>query len=92
MSTPNHTIFNPGVGARYEKLMAKARTVNLERNDMDRVNGFASPGAGPLDLYLRNCISAITAGLSTGDWPCVAEGLDMLQQAELKVRRVETTL
>jgi hypothetical protein len=77
-------------GECYIKSMELARKTNAIRDEVDRSAGFAAPGDTPsMSLFLRNAIMAIVVGVETKDWPCVCEGLDMLQQAELKVRTSE---
>lgn len=80
-------IYDCGAGhPRYERLMNRARKVNKSRDCDDHKTGFAAPSDCDLPSHLRNAISAITAGLQGGDWNCIAEGLDMLQLAELRSR------
>jgi hypothetical protein len=81
--------FSPGASKRYRRLLAKARQTNARRDADDREGGKAgAPGDCPLDLHLRTAISALAAGMDAGDWDCVAEGLAMLQDAELRARLV----
>lgn len=86
-ATMTNNIFDPGHSDSYQKVMKKARRTNKQRDRTDKANGFASPGDGTLDQFLRNAISAIVCGLEMAEWSCVAEGLDMLQQAELRSRQ-----
>lgn len=79
--------FDVGQSATYEWLMAKARATNRERDKIDEANSGSVPLDEPLDQILRVVISAITAGIDTQSWHCVAEGLDMLQQAEVRARK-----
>lgn len=79
-------LFEPGRGRRYRILMKRARRTNEQRDLADRSNGFAAPSDGPPAVFLRNAISAITCGIETEDWSSVAEGLDMLQKAEVTAR------
>lgn len=79
-------IFDPGQSTKYKALMATARKVNGERDQIDRKHGELAPKDGENAEYLRNAISAIVAGIETADWNCVCEGLDMVQQTELRFR------
>lgn len=69
-----------------ERLMQDARNTNHNRDLVDRKNGFAAPGDTTIDLHLRTAISAISTGVNMRDWTCVAEGLAMLQDAEVRAR------
>ena len=63
----------------YDRLMKRARQTNDRRDAVDRTVGFGTPlDCGPLEA-LRTVDSALEAGIKTGDWNCVAEGLDMLR-------------
>lgn len=66
------------------RLIEEARRTNIERDAEDREHGFAAPGAGPY-LLLQTALTAIEAGILTGDWPCVAEGYVMLQDFTRKL-------
>jgi hypothetical protein len=79
-----------------ERLLAKARKVNAERDIIDRKNGFATPHDSGLAEWLRTIMTAIASGLSTlskdetgGSIMCIIEGLAMLQDAELVVRNLQ---
>jgi hypothetical protein len=37
-------------------------------------------------MELRTICLALEAGMRTGDWSCIAEGLVMLQDAERRIR------
>jgi hypothetical protein len=78
--------YEPIHGDTYDRLMKKARRTNQERDWSERKSGWTAPGDGDLAEHLRDAICAIAAGLNSGDWPAVAEGLDMLQQAEVRAR------
>jgi hypothetical protein len=80
-------IFDPGHSQKYKEKMEVARKVNAERDQADRKAGVAAPSDTTDAAFLRNAISAIVAGVEVADWNCVCEGLDMLQQAELKIRK-----
>lgn len=73
--------------------MQKARETNLKRDKIDKRSGMLSPPDAPLDLHARISIEAIVTGLSTlngGDQEaidCIAKGLSMLQDIELKLRK-----
>lgn len=69
-----------------KRLMKKARVTNRKRDAADRRAGFAAPGDVTTDGWLRNAITAISCGIDGKDWTAVAEGLDMLQNAEVRVR------
>lgn len=71
---------------QYSKLMKAARITNRRMDSVDRKAGFAAPGDCDLTLQLRTAMSAIECGIKTGDWSAVAEGLDILQRAEEKLR------
>jgi hypothetical protein len=79
-------VFDCGGGENYRRLIQAARRTNAERDAQDREVGSAAPEDCSLDLHLWTAVSAITAGIQTEDWSCVAEGLAMLQDAELRVR------
>jgi hypothetical protein len=72
----------PTDNPRVIKLVEKARKVNAGRDRMDS----CPPSHCPLDVELRTVISALSCGISTHDWDCIAEGLAMIQDAEMKVR------
>lgn len=82
-------VFHCSENPEYLALIRKAEQTNRERDAIDRKAGFASPLDTNCSACLRVVISAITAGINMRDWDCVAEGLDMLQHAELKIRLVE---
>lgn len=65
-----------------EALLAKARKTNAER---DKVDG--GENRLPLDVALRTAIMALCVGLNRRDWETVAEGLALLQDAELRARK-----
>ena len=66
------------ISGRAQKLLAKAEATNARRDAMDRANGFGSPLDGPAEVTYQTVISALVAGLQTGDWDCVAEGTAIL--------------
>lgn len=80
------------------KLIAEARERNAERDGFDRSTGFAAPPDCGIDGLLRTAVSAICSGIATrkrtpeSSWECVAEGLAMLQDAELLLRRTPRPL
>ena len=78
--------FEPTDNERCRKLLAGAREANAKRDKIERDVGFAAPPDTPLDLHLRTAISAIVCGIITEDWVPVAEGLAMLQDAEVRAR------
>lgn len=78
----------------YAELVGRARRVNEERDVMDRNAGMAAPGDCPVSAQLRTAIQAIVSGIETSGvprelaWDCIAEGLVILQDAELRVREM----
>lgn len=63
----------------FERLIARARVVNTERDLHDQEYGFATPWeSGPVE-YLRVAKCAIEAGIRVRDWKTVAEGYVMLE-------------
>lgn len=75
--------------AEFNELMAAAAKRNQDRDQIERLSGFAAPAdAGPL-LWLRTIDVALEAGIRGADWDCVAEGLDMLR--DLMERTVALT-
>lgn len=79
-------IFDPGLTGRHAQLLARARKTNRDRDRSEREAGFASPDSGDLASWLRTIAQALAAGIAQEDWNAVAEGLAMLQDAELSVR------
>ena len=85
-------LYEPIRGAVYDALMARARKTNRKRDEIDHKAGFGAPGDNDLASMLRDAITAISCGLNNPHWKdgrawtCVAEGLDMLQQAEVRAR------
>ncbi len=77
------------------KLMIKARKTNKGRDEIDHKSGFASPDISPL-YHIRTAMSAIGSGVSgmvrgaksKGDLDCIAEGLAMLEELELLLRKL----
>lgn len=63
-----------------QRLIEEARRTNAERDGEDRSHGFAAPGAGPY-LLLQTALTAIDAGLMTGDWPCGHDWADHVPTA-----------
>lgn len=85
-------IYEPAVqSAAYKRLMDKARRTNRERDSLDRQNRGVAPVDMPLSMQLRTAIGALACGVSMQDWDCVAEGLDILQHAELQVPTVKSS-
>ena len=84
-------IFDPhNNGKDYIESMELARKTNSSRDRIDHAAGFAAPiDTSSMSLFLRNAITAIVVGVEIKDWSCVCEGLDMLQQAELRARTSE---
>ena len=62
----------------YQKLMFKARRVNIERDIVETEAGFQAPTNGTAWTHLRTAMEAIRAGIACEDWSCVAEGQAML--------------
>lgn len=73
--------------ANYEALMEKARATVKMMDKTDKKGGFATHLEVPLDTGLRTVIAAVGGGIAMQNWDCVAEGLVMLQEIGLKVRR-----
>ena len=81
---------NPAVA----KLVAKARKTNDERDAYDRKAGHATPASMGMSELLMTAISAMTSGLDecliagveSKHLSCIAEGLCMVQDAELAIR------
>jgi len=75
MASKQSPVYSPGRGERYTTLMKKAIRTNQYRD-------------------IRTAISAIACGIEIyetepGDsWDCVAEGLEMIQQAERRIRLI----
>lgn len=74
------------------RLVDDARRRNVKRDLMDHSAGHVAPGDdGPCE-HLRTAICAIISGLSTcggmevNSANCIAEGIAMLQEIELKLR------
>jgi len=84
-------IFDPGNDPKYKEMMRIARKVNAQRDQVDRMKGVVAPPDEADAAFLRTAISAIVSGIETTHWGCVCEGLDMLQQAELRIRERTTT-
>jgi hypothetical protein len=80
-------VFDPVTTPRGRQLMARARQTNRERDAADRARGDPAPEDCTLDQWLRVAISAVACGIDIQDWGSVAEGLEVLQQAEAAVRR-----
>jgi len=84
-------IFDPGNAPNYKEMMGIARKANAQRDQVDRMKGVMAPPDEADAAFLRTAISAIVTGIETAQWSCVCEGLDMLQQAELRIRERTTT-
>ena len=75
------------------ELLAKARKTNKKGDASDHKRGLASPDIS-VSVHLRTAICAIGSGLSTinGDKnsvDCIAEGLAMLEDIELLLRKMQ---
>ena len=86
-------LYDPFAGEPiFDSIVYEARKTNRERDKIDHEQDGAAPGDNDVASLLRCAISALGSGLVTRDivpedsWKCVAEGLDMLQQAELRAR------
>lgn len=80
-------LFVPSFTTDHAKaLYAKAERTNADRDLLDEEAGTPSPSDCTIDLHLRTVITALATGIDTHDWDCVAEGLEMLVQAERRVR------
>jgi hypothetical protein len=73
----------------FDRLMAKARRVNVQRDEIDRKAGFASPSQCPLDVEVRTVLCALEAGMNRDDWSCVAEAYDMLEKLVERLPRTQ---
>lgn len=77
------------------KLMVKARKTNKKRSADERRNGWASPDIS-INSHIRTAMCAIGCGIaciarsphSEADLACVAEGLAMLEEIELLLRKL----
>jgi hypothetical protein len=70
---------------RYRRLVTKALHTNRARDHDETTFGWAVPSS-TVFLHLRTGLEAISAGLCTGDWDCVAEGFVMIQESERTLR------
>jgi predicted RNA-binding protein associated with RNAse of E/G family len=70
------------------RYVEKARKTNQQRDATERASGNAAPSDCPLDVELRTVLTALFVGLEQQNWSIIAEGIAMLQDTELKVRRV----
>ena len=79
------------------QLVEQARKTNASRDKTERKAGFATPASAGMPELLRTAITAIGSGLeqlnkTASAWEdqqaldCIAEGLCMVQDAELKLR------
>ncbi len=77
-------------------LLEKAHRTNIKRDKIDNATGFASPGDMSADSQLRTAICAILSGVATGlrgeglsgqSLSCIAEGVAMVQEVELILRK-----
>ena len=75
--------------SRAKKLLDAARQHNTEFDAIDRAHGLATPADAGLLEVIRVVIQAAISGMEREDWPCVAEGVVMLQDAELQLRTQE---
>jgi hypothetical protein len=62
---------------------------NGERDATDHKSGFAAPGDTSISDLLRTSISAVVAGLASGDENSLFEGLEMLLRGEIMIRKLE---
>jgi hypothetical protein len=81
------SVYQPTDDRKTLRYIEKARKTNRQRDAIERVHGHAAPADCPLDVELRTVIDALIAGIGRQDWDCVAEGVAMLQDTELKARR-----
>lgn len=79
-------VFMPCPDGPAFKLWQKALKRVRKMDEDDRRSGDMPPQYCPLDLHLRNTISALVCAMQTKDWKVAAEALVMLQDAELRVR------
>jgi hypothetical protein len=70
---------------RWQQLVSQARQTNKDRDASELRSGLAPPTGSPF-MCLRTGLEAISAGLCTEDWTCVAEGFAMLQLVEFGLR------
>lgn len=77
------------------RLVDDARRRNVTRDFQDNSVGHAAPGDSGIPGHLRTAISAIVSGLSTcrgidqDSANCIAEGIVMIQEVELELRKGE---
>ena len=71
--------------AHWLELVEQAWRTNRQRDQDDRRAGWAPPTGSPF-MLIRTGLEALSAGIATADWACVAEGFVMLQQVELGLR------
>lgn len=74
---------------RYNRLMKRARKLNVQRDKLEKAAGFSIPEDGLLSAGLRDAMSAIEAGIVMSDWNCVAEGQAILEVIEKRARGME---
>lgn len=91
---PTTDIFSSGSNDLTKKLLEKARKHNDNFDAIDREHDYPTPSECEFDSFLRTAISAICAGLDLlaandldGGKDCIAEGLCMVQDAELMARK-----
>lgn len=71
----------------FEKVMARARRTNAERDAMDRHSGSQCPTDSPAWQLLITAMQAFEASLRMqGDMDCCAEGLVILEVLERRLR------
>ena len=64
----------------YEKLLAKARATNCERDKIDKKHGLAQTSGDHPWMCVRTAMQAIECGIRMDDWTCVAEGQAILDE------------
>jgi len=69
-----------------EAKLNRARKINRGRDALDRKSGAAAPGDCPLEAHLRTILEALKVGFDAQNWDCVAEGIAMLEDAEVRAR------
>jgi hypothetical protein len=76
---------DPLTDREFQQLIHAARVTNERRDRGERALGFVAPGDDDVWQHLRTAMSAVEAGLRTGEPDCIAEGYAMLEVIEVAI-------